>query len=81
AAREALLRLAEGCDVLVSNVRPQAMARLGLAYEDVAARNPRIIHVSCCGFDQRGPYAARPAYDDLIQGATGVPWLAQQYGG
>lgn len=81
AAREALLRLAEGCDVLVSNVRPQAMARLGLAYEDVAARNPRIIHVSCCGFDQRGLYAARPAYDDLIQGATGVPWLAQQYGG
>ena len=81
AARDALLRLAEGCDVLVSNVRPQAMARLGLAYEDVAERNPRIIHVSCCGFDQRGPYAARPAYDDLIQGATGVPWLAQQYGG
>jgi len=78
AAREALLRLAEGCDVLVSNVRPQAMVRLGLAYEDVAARNPRIIHVSCCGFDQRGPYAARPAYDDLIQGATGVPWLGQQ---
>lgn len=81
AARDALLRLAEGCDVLISNIRPQAMARLGLAYEDVAARNPRIIHVSCCGFDQRGPYAARPAYDDLIQGATGVPWLAQQYGG
>jgi crotonobetainyl-CoA:carnitine CoA-transferase CaiB-like acyl-CoA transferase len=80
-ARQALLRLAEDSDVLISNVRPQAMARLGLAYEDVAARNPRIIHVSCCGFDQRGPYAARPAYDDLVQGATGVPWLAQQYGG
>jgi crotonobetainyl-CoA:carnitine CoA-transferase CaiB-like acyl-CoA transferase len=78
--REAALKLAEGCDVLASNVRPQAMARLGLAYEDVAAHNPRIIHVSCCGFDQEGPDAARPAYDDLIQGATGIPWLMQQYG-
>jgi crotonobetainyl-CoA:carnitine CoA-transferase CaiB-like acyl-CoA transferase len=46
----------------------------------VRARNPRIIHVSCCGFDQEGPYAARPAYDDLIQGATGLPWLMQETG-
>lgn len=36
--------------------------------------------MSCCGFDQDGPDAARPAYDDLIQGATGIPWLMQQYG-
>jgi len=80
-ARDALLRLVQDCDVLISNVRPQAMARLGLAYEDLQPLNPRLIHVSCCGFDQSGPYAAKPAYDDLIQGATGVPWLAQQYGG
>ncbi|MCW5221125.1 CoA transferase [Verminephrobacter aporrectodeae subsp. tuberculatae] len=80
AGREAALRLAEGCDLLISNVRPQALARLGLDYEAVRARNPRIIHVSCCGFDQQGPDAARPAYDDLIQGATGIPWLMQQYG-
>lgn len=78
--REAALKLAEGCDVLISNVRPQAMARLGLDYEAVRARQPRIIHVSCCGFDQEGPDAARPAYDDLIQGATGIPWLMQRYG-
>jgi crotonobetainyl-CoA:carnitine CoA-transferase CaiB-like acyl-CoA transferase len=78
--REAALKLAEGCDVLISNVRPQAMQRLGLDYEAVRARSPRIIHVSCCGFDQEGPDAARPAYDDLIQGATGIPWLMQQYG-
>ncbi len=81
AAKEALLELASTSDVLISNVRPAAMARLGLSYEALAERNPRLIYVSCCGFDQRGPYAARPAYDDLIQGATGVPWLAQQYGG
>ncbi|GKT25668.1 CoA transferase [Acidovorax sp. SUPP3334] len=66
--------------MLISNVRPQALARLGLDHAAVSARNPRIIHVSCCGFDQDGPDAARPAYDDLIQGATGIPWLMQQYG-
>ena len=61
---EALLALASESDVLISNVRPAAMARLGLDYEAVCARNPRIIYVSCCGFDQDGPYAAKPAYDD-----------------
>jgi crotonobetainyl-CoA:carnitine CoA-transferase CaiB-like acyl-CoA transferase len=79
-ALEVAHRLAERSDVLISNVRPQALTRLGLDDASVRARNPRIIHVSCCGFDQEGPYAARPAYDDLIQGATGVPWLMQQYG-
>lgn len=78
--REAALRLAESCDVLVSNVRPKAMARLGLHYEAVKARNPSIVYLSCCGFDQDGPDAARPAYDDLIQGAVGLPWLMQRYG-
>lgn len=77
---EAVLKMAESCDVFISNVRPQALARLGLDYEAVRQRNPRIIHVSCCGFDQDGPDAARPAYDDLIQGATGIPWLMGQYG-
>lgn len=80
AGREAALKLAANCDVLISNVRPQALARLGLDYESVRQHNPRLIHVTCCGFDQDGPYAARAAYDDLIQGATGVPWLMQQYG-
>jgi crotonobetainyl-CoA:carnitine CoA-transferase CaiB-like acyl-CoA transferase len=79
-ALEVVHRLAERSDVLISNVRPQALQRLGLDDASVRARNPRIIHVSCCGFDQEGPYAARPAYDDLIQGATGLPWLMQQAG-
>jgi len=79
-ALEVVQRLAERSDVLISNVRPQALHRLGLDDASVRSRNPRIIHVSCCGFDQEGPYAARPAYDDLIQGATGIPWLMQQYG-
>jgi crotonobetainyl-CoA:carnitine CoA-transferase CaiB-like acyl-CoA transferase len=77
---EAVLALASQCDVMMSNVRPAAMARLGLDFESVKRRSPRIIYVSCCGFDQDGPYAAKPAYDDLIQGAAGVPWLMKQYG-
>ena len=78
--REALLRLAATADVLIYNVRPQAMARLGLDYEAVARVNPRIIYVGVYGYGQRGPYAAKPAYDDLIQGAVGIPTLAQLAG-
>jgi crotonobetainyl-CoA:carnitine CoA-transferase CaiB-like acyl-CoA transferase len=75
AGREALLALAQRADVLVYNIRPQAMARLKLSYEDVRAVNSRIIYVGAFGYSQCGPYAARAAYDDLIQGACGVPWL------
>ncbi|HWQ37935.1 MAG TPA: CoA transferase [Burkholderiales bacterium] len=78
--RQALLRLAAGADVLIYNVRPQAMARLGLSYEDVRAANPRIIYVGAYGYSQRGPYAPKAAYDDLIQGAAGIPWLASRRG-
>ena len=80
AGRGVLLTLAKTADVLVYNIRPQAMARLALAYEDLRAANPRIIYVGAFGFSQRGPYAARPAYDDLIQGMAGIPWLVQQAG-
>lgn len=79
-AREALLRMVEQYDVLISNVRPKAMTRLGLDYASVRARNARMIYVSCCGYGQNGPYADKPAYDDLIQGAAGLPWLMQRYG-
>ena len=80
AGRDVLLTLAKNADVLVYNNRPQAMARLGLAYEDLHAANPGIVYVGAFGFSQRGPYAARPAYDDLIQGMAGIPWLVQQAG-
>jgi crotonobetainyl-CoA:carnitine CoA-transferase CaiB-like acyl-CoA transferase len=76
----ALLRLIKSTDVLLYNVRPQAMARLNLSYEDVAAVNPRIIYVGTYGFGQNGPYAARAAYDDLIQGAAGLPTLIMEAG-
>ena len=73
--RAALLRLAKTADALVYNVRPQAMARLGLDYDTIAAINPRIVYAGVFGYGQAGPYAAKPAYDDLIQGASGVPTL------
>ena len=73
--REAVLRLIKTADVLVYNVRPQAMARLNLGYEVVSDINPRLIYAGVFGFGQEGPYAAKPAYDDLIQGATGLPAL------
>ncbi len=78
--REAILKLAAVSDVLVYNVRPAAMARLGLSYEDVKAANPKIIYVGAFGFSEDGPYAGRPAYDDLIQGAAGVPALSLAQG-
>ncbi|MDO9525261.1 MAG: CoA transferase, partial [Gemmobacter sp.] len=75
-----LLRLCKDADILVHNVRPAAMARLGLSYSDVAAVNPRIIYAGLFGYGQDGPYAARPAYDDLIQGGATVAHLFQASG-
>jgi crotonobetainyl-CoA:carnitine CoA-transferase CaiB-like acyl-CoA transferase len=80
AALQACLAIARTVDVLVYNIRPQAMARLGLSYESVKRENPGIIYVGCFGYSQRGPYAAKAAYDDLIQGAAGIPWLLQRQG-
>ena len=79
-ARDALVRMAATADVFITNVRPRAMKRLGLDHPALAAHNARLIYASCTGFGQRGPYAAKPAYDDLIQGAAGIPWLMQAYG-
>ena len=76
----ALLRIVKTADVLIYNVRPQAMERLKLSYAELAKINPRLIYVGTFGFGQTGPYAARPAYDDLIQGAVSVPTLAERAG-
>ena len=77
---EALIRLIPTTDVLIYNVRPQAMARLGLSYEDLRKVNPKIIYVGAYGYSQRGPYAAKAAYDDLIQGISGIPSLLKKSG-
>jgi crotonobetainyl-CoA:carnitine CoA-transferase CaiB-like acyl-CoA transferase len=80
AARTACLAIAKHADVLVYNIRPQAMARLKLSYEEVRAVNPRLIYLGAFGYSQRGPYAAKAVYDDLIQGAVGLPWLSREAG-
>ena len=71
--KEVLLKLAAEADVVAYNVRPAAMARLGLTYEALSAVNPRLVYVGMFGFSQRGRYAASPAFDDLIQAATAMP--------
>jgi len=76
----ALLRLIPQTDVLIYNVRPQAMARLGLSYEELRKVNPKLIYVGAYGYSQRGPYAAKAAYDDLIQGISGIPSLVKKSG-
>ena len=73
--RAVLLKLAAGADVFVYNIRPQAMARLGLTYEDIAAINPKVIYLGLFGYGEDGPYAGKPAYDDLIQGLVAIPSL------
>ena len=81
AGRDALLRLSAKADVFVYNVRPAAMARLGLSYEALAAVNPGIVYVGAVGFGQDGPYAVRPALDDLMQGMSGIAGLYARAGG
>lgn len=71
--RAALLDLARTADVLTYNVRPQAMQRLGLDYDTLAALNPRLIYVGMFGFSERGRYAGSAAFDDLIQAACALP--------
>ena len=73
--RDALLRVVRTVDVVISNMRPKALGRLGLGFEALREARPDIIYVGLVGFGQDGPYAAKPAYDDLIQGASGVPSL------
>ncbi len=70
--RDAFLKLIETMDAVICSVRPAAMDRLGLGYEDCRAVNPKIVYVALVGFGQDGPYAARPAYDDIIQGVSGM---------
>ena len=79
--RDALLRLSATADVFVHNVRPAAMRRLKLGADDLLALNPRLVYASLHGFGERGPYAGRPAYDDLIQGMTALPALTGKIAG
>lgn len=70
--REVLGRLVDGADVLVHNMRPDAARRIGADPDSTRARNARLIHLAVVGFGSEGPYADLPAYDDVIQAASGL---------
>jgi crotonobetainyl-CoA:carnitine CoA-transferase CaiB-like acyl-CoA transferase len=70
--RAAVLRIAATCDVVVTNVRPGALARSGLRYEDVAAVRPDVVYCEAHGYPTDSDRADDPAYDDVIQAGTGV---------
>jgi crotonobetainyl-CoA:carnitine CoA-transferase CaiB-like acyl-CoA transferase len=66
-----LRRLVPTVDVLVSNIRPAGLARLGFSYEVCKALNPSLVYACATGFGQDGPWRARPAFDEIIQAASG----------
>jgi len=72
AGKEALRRLVATADVLVENFRPGVMDRLGLGFAALTPDRPTLIYCAISGFGQDGPWAASPAYDQIIQGASGV---------
>ncbi|WP_299454064.1 CoA transferase [uncultured Pigmentiphaga sp.] len=74
--REAVMRLVAQSDVLLINMRPKAVERLGLAYENVSRVNPRLVYCAMVGFGP-GPYRDTPAYDSIIQGGAGVAALSE----
>jgi crotonobetainyl-CoA:carnitine CoA-transferase CaiB-like acyl-CoA transferase len=80
-ATPVLLGLAAQSDVLMHNMRPQAMARLGFTWERLSQINPRLVYCSAHGYGQDGPLADRPAFDDIIQGASGLVALEMATGG
>jgi crotonobetainyl-CoA:carnitine CoA-transferase CaiB-like acyl-CoA transferase len=71
-AREIFRTLAKTADVVVENFRPGVMDRLGLSYASLRESNPRLIYCAISGFGQDGPDASKPAYDQIIQGLSGV---------
>jgi crotonobetainyl-CoA:carnitine CoA-transferase CaiB-like acyl-CoA transferase len=71
-AKEIFYRLVKTADVVVENFRPDVKFRLGIDYETLKAINPRIILMSISGFGQDGPYVARPMFDQIAQGMSGI---------
>ena len=66
-----LLELVDGADILIENMRPGVMGKLGLGYATLSKRNPRLIYAAISGFGQTGPYASRGGFDLIAQSAAG----------
>ncbi|WP_028603268.1 CaiB/BaiF CoA transferase family protein [Ottowia thiooxydans] len=78
--RQALLKLVDSAHVFLHNMRPAALARLGLDAETLCKRHPTLVHASVVGFGSKGRYAGRPAYDSILQGGTGLASLFASHG-
>ncbi len=76
-----LRRLVESADVFVHNIRPKAAKRLSIDYGTIANWKSNIVYAAATGFGEEGPYADRPAYDDLIQGVSGLAALSGEVDG
>jgi crotonobetainyl-CoA:carnitine CoA-transferase CaiB-like acyl-CoA transferase len=76
-ARDALLELVRGADVFVHSMRARAAERLGLGYAALAAINPRLVYATAPGYSPDGPQRDRPAYDDVIQGESGLAGMME----
>jgi crotonobetainyl-CoA:carnitine CoA-transferase CaiB-like acyl-CoA transferase len=74
-AAEVVQRLISWADVIVANMRPAALARLGLGPESVRAKHPEKIYCLLTGYGSDGPYGGFPTYDSVVQGAVGLPGL------
>ncbi len=79
-AAEALRKLIADADVFVHNMRPEPLGRLGFDYPEVQKLNPQIVYCNIWGFGREGRYAGRAAFDDVIQGASGLVAL-EGFGG
>jgi crotonobetainyl-CoA:carnitine CoA-transferase CaiB-like acyl-CoA transferase len=81
AGKAALRKLIPTADVFVHNMRQEAMDKLGFTFKAVRAANPRIVYAAAIGFGRHGRYAGKPAYDDVIQAASGFAGLFQMRDG
>jgi crotonobetainyl-CoA:carnitine CoA-transferase CaiB-like acyl-CoA transferase len=72
ADRDRLQKLLAEADVMISSIRPAALARLSLDPDSLRSANPNLITVSATGYGQDGPYAAKPAFDDIVQSVSGL---------
>lgn len=75
AARPLIDRLIDKADIIIANMRPQALAKLGLDHETIRTQHPEKIYCLITGYGLDGPYAGSPAYDSVIQAAAGIPGL------
>lgn len=81
AGMDILLKLVRTADVFFHNMRPSAVAKLGIGYDDLVKVNDSLIYCTGVGFGEEGPYADYPAYDDIIQGLSGIAYMSRNPAG